>query len=102
VAISPYREYVSGIKLEQEILPLLTDADSPEAWLKVTYEPKRDWRPPAAVEPRTHLNETSSGWPANHWGQSSRAWPESHQPTTSRRWPPNHELAPSKVEPESR
>lgn len=99
VAISPYREYVSGIKLEQEILPLLTDADSPEAWLKAVYEPKRDWRPPATVEPWTHNNAVSSGWPANHWGQSSRAWPESHQPATSRRWPPNHEFAASRVEP---
>ncbi|MDX2016774.1 MAG: hypothetical protein SFY95_03925 [Planctomycetota bacterium] len=102
VAISPYREYVSGIKLEQEILPLLSDVDSPEAWLKAVYEPKRDWRPPATVEPRTHSNSASSGWPANHWGQSSRAWPESHQARASRRWPPNHEFASSRVEPESR
>lgn len=91
VAISPYRNYISGPELEQELEKLIGVQPSPEAWIKATYEYKKDWRPPGS-DTQAHTVEVSRSWPANHWGRSSRMWGE-HDAALSSTWPPNHEKA---------
>lgn len=93
VAISPYQNYVSGPLLESELEEIVTDQPSPEAWIRATYEHKKDWRPPAIGG---HTVDVSRSWPANHWGSASRLW-EMHDVETSVSWQPNHEVEASRL-----
>lgn len=93
VAISPYRNYVSGPQLESELEEIVTDEPSPEAWIRATYEYKKDWRAPGVGG---HTVDVSRSWPANHWGGASRQWGE-HSVQSSVSWQPNHEAGASRL-----
>jgi len=92
VAISPYRNYVSGPQLESRLEEVITAQPSPDAWIGATYEYKKDWRPPASPG---HTAELSRSWPANHWGRASYLWGE-HELDRSALWHPNHLVDPSR------
>jgi hypothetical protein len=92
VAISPYIDYAAGPALVEELRRRIEDDPTPRAWIRATYESKRDWRAPSIGDvPPAHQAALSSSWPANHWGTASRLWGDAHAADLSVKWPANHE-----------
>ncbi len=108
VAISPYQEYVSGPAFEAWLEQVVTDAPTPEAWVRATHEWKSDWRPsqergaagasPLGNDeaPRLHERRWSVTWPLHHWTPDSRQWGTDHDQPTSLSWPPRHAVETSR------
>jgi hypothetical protein len=91
VAISPYIDYGSGPALIDELQRRIQDDPTPRAWIRATYESKRDWRAPSIGDaPPAHMAALSSAWPANHWGTASRLWGGTHAADLSVKWSANH------------